>query len=236
MNKYFDAENFFEANMIKDFNSEKFKKITLAEIKMLQKYIPKSDAYILDVMCGYGRLGNELYSLGHKNLSGIDIDTTSLIPEKRLFKFYNADFYNWESPLLYEHCYSLYNSYTNFESFIDTINKCCLVLQKDGILIIDVFNKAWRDRLPNITHRVIKDNIEEKVELFRYYDGEYEKSIYKITSNNQTKEFSYSQCVLSKEKLLNLIPNCWDITITDSSVENTRDDDQKNILILRKKV
>ena len=50
MNKYFDAENFFEANMIKDFNSEKFKKITLAEIKMLQKYIPKSDAYILDVI------------------------------------------------------------------------------------------------------------------------------------------------------------------------------------------
>ena len=29
MNKYFDAENFFEANMIKDFNSEKFKKIKL---------------------------------------------------------------------------------------------------------------------------------------------------------------------------------------------------------------
>ena len=88
MSNYFDAKNFFEVNMIKDFNSEKFKEITSAEIKMLQKCISEPDAYILDVMCGYGRLGNELYKLGYKNLFGVDIDITSLIPEKRLFKFY----------------------------------------------------------------------------------------------------------------------------------------------------
>lgn len=236
MCKYFDAENFFEANMIKDFNSKKFKKITSNEIKMLQKYIPKTDAYILDVMCGYGRIGNKLYGLGYKNLSGIDIDITSLIPEKRLFKFYNADFYNWKSKFLYDYCYSLYNSYDNCKLFIDTISKCNSILKRDGILIIDIFNKEWMDKHPSITHRVIKDNTEEKIELFRFYDGEYEKSIYKITSNSQTKEFFYSQCVMSKEEILNLIPNCWDVTITDSSVENTRDDNQRNILILRKRV
>lgn len=236
MEKYFDAENFFEANMIKDFNSEKFKKITLNEIALLQKFIQKKDTYILDVMCGYGRLGNELYKLGYKNLFGIDIDMTNLIPEKRVFEFYNEDFYNWDSTFLYDFCYSLYNSYSNCEVFIDTINKCGLLLKRNGILIIDIFNKAWRDRLPNITHRVIKDNEVEKVELFRYYDGEYEKSVYKITSDCQTKEFCYSQCVMSKEKLLNLIPDYWDVTITDSKIENTREDDQKNILILRKKV
>lgn len=236
MSNYFDAKNFFEVNMIKDFNSEKFKEITSVEIKMLQKCISEPDAYILDVMCGYGRLGNELYKLGYKNLFGVDIDITSLIPEKRLFKFYNADFYNWESTLLYDFCYSLYNSYISSETFLDTINKCGLMLKKDGILVIDVFNKEWRDRQPNIMYRVVRDSEEEKVELLRSYDGEYEKSIYKITRNNQVKEFSYSQCVISKEKLLNLIPNYWDITITDSSVEKTREDDQKNILILRKKV
>lgn len=236
MSKYFDAENFFEANMIKDFNSKKFKKITLNEIQMLRRYILKLDAYILDVMCGYGRLGNELYKSGYKNLHGIDIDNTSLISEKRLFKFYNADFYNWESTFLYDCCYSLYNSYNSCQSFLNTINKCGLLLKKDGILIIDVFNKEWRDKLPNVTYRIIKNDSEEKVELFRYYDGEYEKSIYRITNNSEIKEFSYSQCVISKEKLLKLIPDCWDATITDSSVENTREDNQKNILILRKKV
>lgn len=127
---YFDAKNFFEANIIKYFNSEKFKKITSAKIKTLQKCISEPYTYILDAMCGYGRLGNELYKLSYKNLSGVDIDITSLIPEKRLFKFYNADFYNWKSTLLYDYCYSLYNSYISSETFLNIINKCCLKLKK----------------------------------------------------------------------------------------------------------
>lgn len=236
MNRYSEAENFFEANMIKDYNSKKFRKITSNEIKLLQKYILEPDAHILDIMCGYGRLGNELYKLGYKNLSGIDIGNSNLIPEQRLFNFYNADFYNWESTILYDYCYSLYNSYDSYKSFLDTIDRCNLILRKNGILIIDIFNKEWRDRLPSTTYRIISNEENEKVELFRYYDGEYEKSIYKISSNSGIKEFSYSQCVITKDKLFKLIPNDWNITITDSSIENTRDDDQKNILVLRKKV
>lgn len=236
MGKYFEANNFFEVNMIKDFNSEKFKKITSGEIKFLQKYILGLDAYVLDVMCGYGRLGNELYKLGYKNLIGVDIDNTKLIPEKRLFEFYNADFYNWKSSFLFDYCYSLYNSYSDYGALLDTINKCNLLLKNDGILIIDVFNKEWRDRLPNIMHRVISDDADGRVELTRCYDGEFERSVYRIVNSSGIKEFSYSQCVISKDKLVNLVPNCWDVIITDSSVENTRDDDQKNILVLRKKV
>lgn len=236
MGDYSTARNFFEINMIKDYNSEKFKKITSNEVQFLQRNIPDNYANVLDVMCGYGRLSNMLFKLGYKNIFGVDIGNFNFIPEQKLFKFYNFDFYNWKSPILFDYCYSLYNSYNNYQSFLDTINKCNLVLKEDGILIIDIFNKEWRDKLPDFSHRIINENIYEKVELFRYYDGRNEESVYRISNSSGIKEFLYSQCVINKEELLSLIPNGWHVTITDSRIEKTRDDNQKNILILRKKV
>ena len=236
MSKYSNAKNFFETSMIKDFDSKKMMKITDNEILFLQRTILNHDAEILDVMCGYGRLGNRLYDLGYKKISGVDMGTFDFIPEKKKFNFYNSDFYNWTPLCFYDYCYSLYNSYDSYESFLKTVDKCNLILKENGILIIDIFNKDWRDRLPDNSYRIVSNAQNEKIELFRYYDGLYEKSIYKVSDNNGIREFSYSQCVITKEKLLEIIPSNWDITITDSSIENTRDDDQKNILILRKKM
>ena len=79
------------------------------------------------------------------------------------------------------------------------------------------------DKLPMFEKIVTKYNWE----LTEIVDGIY---------NDGIREFSYSQCVITKDKLLEIIPSDWNITITDSCIENTRDDDQKNILILRKKV
>ena len=110
------------------------------------------------------------------------------------------------------------------------------MLKENGILIIDIFNKDWRDRLSDTSYRIVSDEQTEKVELFRFYDGLHEKSIYRISDNDGIREFSYSQCVITKDKLLEIIPSDWDVTMTDSCIEKTRDDDQKNILILRKKV
>lgn len=236
MSKYSNAKNFFEINMIKDFNSKKMMTITDNEINFLQRKILNPDADILDVMCGYGRIGNRLYDLGYKKISGVDMGTFDFIPEQKKFNFYNANFYNWIPLCFYDYCYSLYNSYDSYESFLKTIDRCKLMLKENGILIIDIFNKDWRDRLSDTSYRIVSDEQTEKVELFRYYDGLHEKSIYRISDNDGIREFSYSQCVITKDKLLEIIPSDWDITITDSSIENTRDDDQKNILILRKKV
>lgn len=236
MSKYSDAKNFFEINMIKDFDSKKMMRITENEIKFLRRMIPNSEADILDVMCGYGRLGNRLWDLGYKKINGVDMGTFDFIPETKKFNFYNADFYDWIPLCYYDYCYSLYNSYDSYESFLKTIDRCKLVLNENGTLIIDIFNKDWRDRLSDTSYRIVSDEKSEKVELFRYYDGLYEKSVYRISNNNGIKEFSYSQCVITKDKLLEIVPSDWDITITDSSIEKTRDDEQKNILILRKKV
>lgn len=236
MSRYLDAKNFFEINMIKDFDSKKMMKITDDEVKFLQRYILNFNADILDVMCGYGRIANRLYELGYQKISGVDMGNFDFIPEQKKFNFYNADFYNWIPVTFYDCCYSLYNSYDSYESFLKTIDRCKSMLRENGILIIDIFNKDWRDRLPDTSYRIVSEEQNVKVELFRYYDGLYEQSVYRISNSMGVQEFSYLQCVITKEKLLEIIPDDWDVTITDSSVENTRNDDQKNILILRKKV
>lgn len=236
MSKYSNANNFFEINMIKDFESKKMLQITDREVDFLQRIILNYDANILDVMCGYGRIGNRMHSLGYKNLSGVDMGNFDFIPEQKKFDFYNADFYNWHPLIVYDYCYSLYNSYNNYDEFLKTIERCKFMLKDNGILIIDIFNKEWRDKIDKYSYRVVSDAKDEKVELFRYYDGLNEKSIYRISNNKGVREFPYSQCVITKDRLLEIIPNEWDITITDSSIEKTREDEQKNILILRKKV
>ena len=236
MSIYTETKNFFEINMIKDFNSKKMMAITDSEIKFLRRTILNPNANILDVMCGYGRLGNRLYDLGYSKISGVYMGTFDFIPEQKKFTFYNGDFYRWIPSHSYDYCYSLYNSYDCYESFLKTIERCKMLLRENGSLIIDIFNKEWRDRLPSTSYCVVNDECCEKVELFRYYDGLYERSIYRLSSDEGVKEYSYKQCVITKEKLLEIIPNDWDILITDSSIENTREDDQKNILVLRKKV
>ena len=204
MSKYSNAKNFFEINMIKDFYSKKMMTITNNEINFLQRTILNPDAEILDVMCGYGRLANRLYDLGYQKISGVDMETFNFISEQKKFNFYNADFYNWIPFCFYDYCYSLYNSYDSYESFLKTIDRCKSILKENGILIIDIFNKDWRDRLPETSYRIVSNEQTEKIELFRYYDGLHEKSIYRISDNNSIREFSYSQCVITKDKLLEI--------------------------------
>lgn len=236
MIKYCQASNFFEINMIKDYYSKKMIKITEKEIQFLQQYIVSKESNLLDVMCGYGRLANRLFDLGYENVDGIDLGNFDFINEKKKFKFYNCDFFKWESEHLYDFAYSLYNSYVDYNSFLDVINKCYYLLNEKGILIIDIFDKDWRDSISKKSYRVVDEKENEKVELFRYYDGINEKSIYRITNDKGINEFSFSQCVISKEKLKEIIPECWNVEILNSIETKTRDDNQKNILILRKKV
>ena len=95
MSIYSDAKNFFEINMIKDFNSKKMLNITEREIKFLQKHISDHNANILDVMCGYGRLGNRLYDFGYKKISGVDMGTFDFISEQKKFKLNDREVLNF---------------------------------------------------------------------------------------------------------------------------------------------
>ena len=234
---YRSANNFFEVNMIKDYNSEKMKQITQKEVEFLSRIIHDKKTLCLDVMCGYGRIANGLYDNGYLNVEGIDIGNFGIISEKKQFKFYNHDLYAWNSERKYEFCYSLYNSYPNYTNFIDTLNKCYEILTANGKMVIDIFSKEWRDTIPIENNRIVYEDEKTLVKLNRIYDGINEKSTYvvfdKIT--NTEKRFSFSQCTITKEKLAEIIPNTWEYYITDSQIEETRTDNQKNILILRKK-
>lgn len=173
--KYLFATNFFEFNMVKDYNSKKMKQITDKEVSFLKKYIDDKNSNILDIMCGYGRLANEMYDFGYKKINGIDLHNFEFIGEIKKFKFFNENFFNWSSNEKYKYCYSLYNSYGNLEDFLKVINRSSSIVENGGLLIIDIFNKKWRDSLSRCTYRIIYENAIEKVELFRFYDGVIEK-------------------------------------------------------------
>ena len=89
MSRYSSANSFFEINMIKDFDSYKMMKITDNEVDFLQRKIVNQDADILDVMCGYGRLGNRMYDAGYQNISGVDMGMFDFIPEISGCRYYN---------------------------------------------------------------------------------------------------------------------------------------------------
>jgi len=235
---YSEANNFFEVNMIKDFNSEKMKWITEKEAKFIDRIIQSRSSLGLDVMCGYGRIANKLHELGYTNLEGVDIGNFDFISEKKKIPFYNQDVYSWVPDKKYDFCYSLYNSYINLEQVKTTINKCCSFIKNDGIAIIDVFNKEWRDSIDVDSHRIVHEDDLISVELDRHYDGLCETSVYSILDKNNltTKEFSFSQCFLTRDELISLIPEGCYYDITDSATEQTRENNQKNILILKKGV
>jgi len=233
----FDYNNFFEINMIKDYNSNKMKHITENEVMFLKRYIPNKNSKVLDIMCGYGRLANSLYNEGYLNITGVDVDDYLFIPEKKLFKFIKTDYFNNNLKDIYDFCYSIYNSYPNINSFLEVIDRCENNIEKNGILIIDIFSKEWRDRLEKYSKRTLIDNKDFLVELEREYDEEYETSRYCIFNRNtdEKKEYQYKQCVISRDKLLECIPSNWDATILNSKEEKTRDDDQKHILVLKRR-
>lgn len=234
---YISANNFFEVNMIKDYNSEKMRQITQKEIDFLSRIIPDKQTLCLDVMCGYGRIANELYNNGYVNIEGVDIGNFDLISEEKHFKFYNQNFYTWSSEKKYDFCYSLYNSYPNYKIFLDTIDKCYEILTTKGIMVIDIFSKEWRDLIPKENSRIVYEDNKTLVKLSRIFDGINEESTYIVldkTTNNE-KKFVFSQCTITKQKLAEIISSKWDYYITDSLGEKTRVDNQKNILVLRKK-
>lgn len=233
---YGKIDNFFEINMIKDYNSKNFKKITENEVNFLTSNISRNSS-ILEIMCGYGRLANKLSKLGYKNLDGVDIGSFDFILEPKEFNFYQNNYYEWVTDKKYDYCYSIYNSYVNYNEFLSVIEKAKKLLNKNGVLIIDIFNNEWRNRQSKKYYKLVNEDENIKVELFRDYNGINEISKYKVLNkkNNVEKTYKFSQYFASKKQLLELDSDIWEVIYIDSKTAKTRDDDQKHILIMRKK-
>lgn len=103
-------------------------------------------------------------------------------------------------------------------------------------MIVDIFSKEWRDTLPGSQHRIVYSSNMVEVELFRRYDDGLETSIYQVYNKctNEIYKYQFTQCMIDKDRLLKIIPEGWNFTLTTSKDEKTREDNQKHILILRK--
>ncbi|WP_430884437.1 class I SAM-dependent methyltransferase [Fusibacter sp. JL216-2] len=233
LKRYLEAINFFEVNMIKDHVSDKMCQITEMEVAFLNAIFVDLDSCVLDVMCGYGRHASSLSKRGYKAIDGIDLNEYRDKMQDG-FNFILGDFYTWEPDEKYKYIYSLYNSYSNRRDFQNHITKCMSLIDTQGIFIVDVFNRAYRERFPRLTSRTVFEDREYKIELAREYHSGVERSIYKIVRNDEIlKEFDFSQIFLYENELEKLMPSNYDYEIITSSIAKTRSNDEKIVVILK---
>ena len=233
-------DSFNEIGTYHTYSSEVMPRYTINEAKFIEKVFSDKNAKILDVMCGYGRLCNQLVKDGYTSITGIDTENYSFLGVPKDFIFINHDFLTYNFNEEYDCAYSLYNCYSNIDDLMTNINKVYSVLAENGLFIIDFFNKHWRDSIdPLFFKELYADDISRLV-VKRYYDsisGD-ENTKYELYNNdkisriyNFTQKFFYLNDVIKRIDL-----NKWKISSYNSDDLLTRNNEQKNILILRKKV
>lgn len=230
------AKSFFEANMIKDYLSEKMSKITQKEKKFLMSRIKEKNTEILEIMCGYGRLCSVLNDEGF-NVKGTDISHFDFIPHTKNFNFIREDFFEFSESTKYKYIYSLYNSYESLDFFLKVVNKAEKIIEKNGIFIIDVFNFNWRTKFEKNSSKTLYDENNFKVIIKRTFDKnkKIETTKYNIENHPLKKQYKLSQYFFSEDELIESLNEKWIVNISNSLVEGTREDDQKIILELRKR-
>ena len=231
--------NFNEIGTYHTYSSEVMPKYTVNEAKLIESIFNDKNARILDIMCGYGRLANQLVNDGYRNITGIDSEEYDFLGMPKDFIFINDDFLTYKFKDGYDCAYSLYNCYSNIDELLRNIEKTYSILVKDGLFIIDFFNKSWRDLIePKFFKELYKDNIFSLV-VKRNYDS--------TTGDEITKYELYNNYVIHKTwefkqrffditdviKRINM--NKWELSLNNSSELSTRSNEQKSILLLRKK-
>lgn len=71
----------------------------------------------------------------------------------------------------YDYAYSLYNCYSNIEELLKIITKTHSILNADGVFIIDIFNKEWRDSIASDFYKELYKDDNYKLVVKRTYDS-----------------------------------------------------------------
>lgn len=231
--------SFNEIGTYHNYCSKVMPKYTINEAKFLEDVFLNKDAKVLDIMCGYGRLTNQLVKDGYTDVTGIDNEKYGFLGVPKDFIFIHNEFLNYNFDQKYDYAYSLYNCYYNLENLIVNFEKTYGILNKDGILIADFFNKMWRDSInPNFYKELYSDD-RYKLIVKRSYDknsGE-ELTVYELYYlNNVINSWSFSQKFFELDSVINALDKTlWNYELYNSSNLTTRTNDQKNIMILRRK-
>lgn len=190
-------------------------------------------------MCGYGRLANQLAKSGYNNITGIDSEKYSFLGIPKDFIFINKDFLSYDFKNTYDYAYRLYNCYSNIEELFKNISKTHSILTENGIFIIDFFNKEWHDSVkPDFYKELYKDD-DYKLVIKRTYDsisGD-EITYYELYYRDIIiKNWSFIQKFFNLREVTDMIStNDWNCSLYNSNNLTTRTNEQKNIMILRKK-
>lgn len=234
--QYTDVGTFEEVAMLHNINSKVMDKYTKEEGKFLSQYFVDRQGTILDVMCGVGRIANELCSMQYDNVYGIDqYDYVKLGVEKN-FKFIKSTIEDFSTEKKFKYIVCLYNCYSNIAELQKVLEKIYEISADDTVVVIDIFNKQWRDCIDAHYYYILKTPGECTVELIREYNSPLEKTIYKIFKNKELiNKFSFEQSFFDENELEKLFLEKWNFQLVNSQDANTRHNAQKLIYILRKK-
>ncbi len=233
--------NFNEIGTYHNLTSEVMPSYTNIECDFLNSRLQNDKSKkILDIMCGYGRLANKLKERGYQNICGIDNEEYSVFNIPKDFTYICDDFINYEFDDDFDFAYSLYNCYDSNDYLYAVIMKANSVLTLNGELVIDCFNKQWRDSIDPFFEKVLYQDDNYKLVVNREYDKTKVKEITKYTlfyKNIIVKEFEFEQKFFDKNDILSVIdPTIWNYELQDSSVLHTRTNSQKNVMVLRRKI
>lgn len=221
-----------------NYTSKVMPKYTEKEVKFLSNEFPDKNAKVLDIMCGYGRVANQLKKIGYNNITGIDISDYNFLGVPKDFIFIKDNFLNYQFNGNYDYAYSLYNCYKDKEELSKVLEKSYLLLNKNGKLIIDCFNKTWRDSIDKSFYKELYQDENSKLIVKRYYDFKAgnELTVYELYyENEKIKYFTFTQKFFEIEDILDILNNKWSYSLENSNDSQTRNNSQKHIMILRKK-
>lgn len=142
-----NLNSFEDIGMYHNYTSKVMPNYTSSECDFLENVFEDKSKKVLDVMCGYGRIANELVSRNYQNVYGVDCSEYSFLNVDKDFNFTLNDFFKYRSLLRFDYLYSLYNCYENVEQLKKVIDKMTSLSSEDAIMVLDVFCKEWRDSI-----------------------------------------------------------------------------------------
>lgn len=236
-----DRNSFNELGTYHNYTSKVMSDYTKKETEIISRNFGNKNGKVLDIMCGYGRIANQLKKAGYNDIVGIDFETYQFLGVEKDFIFIKDDFLTHNFTCNFDYAYSLYNSYKDKDELNKILNKIYLILKTNGILIFDCFNKQWRDSINADFYKELYVDDKYKLDIQRHYDinSANEQTIYRLYYKNQIiKEYDFNQNFFELNDITEIInKDNWEYIVGNSSdIETkTRNNSQKHILVMRKK-
>lgn len=221
-----------------NYTSKVMPKYTEMEVNLLSNEFSNKNAKLLDIMCGYGRIANRLKKIGYSDITGIDIGDYNFLGVPKDFIFIKDNFLDYKFSDNYDYAYSLYNCYKDNEELYQILKKTYSLLKETGKLVIDCFNKSWRDSIDKDFYKELYIDENYKLIIKRDYDFKTgnELTVYELYRENiKIKDFTFVQKFFEIDDILDILDNKWSYNLANSNDSQTRNNSQKHIMILRKK-